>query len=177
MEFLNLENLQEEKYFSQIQKMLIEADDEFVPPLSSRFSTTQKHLNFENKNNDGVFSYFNEMKKQRILLACEEGSIRGFISYRENHVNDEIKELPNIYISTVIVKKEHRGKGITAQLYKKLFDEYKNISVFTRTWSTNSAHIKILLKLGFEVLKTLKDDRGEGIDTVYFKKSLKFENI
>jgi len=82
MEFLNLENLQEEKYFSQIQKMLIEADDEFVPPLSSRFSTTQKHLNFENKNNDGVFSYFNEMKKQRILLACEEGSIRGFISYR-----------------------------------------------------------------------------------------------
>lgn len=39
-----------------------------------------------------------------------------------------------------------------------------------RTWSTNGAQEHILDKLGYSLVRRLKDDRGEGIDTVYFVK-------
>jgi ribosomal protein S18 acetylase RimI-like enzyme len=72
-----------------------------------------------------------------------------------------------------VVSPKARGKGVTTALYQKLFTEYEKVNIFTRTWSTNFAHIKILGKYGFEVIKILKDDRGIGIDTVYFKKAKK----
>ena len=58
-------------------------------------------------------------------------------------------------------------------MYETLFKKYENVDIFTRTWSTNEAHIKILMKFDFEIMSVLKNDRGEGIDTVYFKKSAK----
>jgi len=42
--------------------------------------------------------------------------------------------------------------------------------IATRTWSLNSAHIHILEKLGFALVKRLVDHRGPGIDTVYYGK-------
>ena len=78
--------------------------------------------------------------------------------------------MPNIYISTLLVTPCGRGQGLTRKMYEFLFNEYKNANVFTRTWSTNEAHIKILLGFGFETIKVLENDRGNGIDTVYFKK-------
>ena len=83
------------------------------------------------------------------------------------------EDLPNIYISTLLVSPEGRGKGLTSKMYEILFAEYENANIFTRTWSTNEAHIKILSKFGFEAMLILKNDRGNGIDTIYFKKSIK----
>jgi len=40
--------------------------------------------------------------------------------------------------------------------------------VVTGTWSTNKAHISLLRKAGFQTLITKMDDRGIGIDAVYF---------
>ena len=58
-------------------------------------------------------------------------------------------------------------------MYASLFEEYKDVNIFTRTWSTNMAHIKILSKFDFEKMSVIENDRGEGIDKVYFKKSPK----
>ena len=170
MEFLILDSIQKEKYFGEMQKMLIESDDEFVPPLSKRNSTTQKNLSSDTENVSGILGYFGQMKKQNFIIACDGDELCAFVSYIENYEIEEIRHLPDVYISTVVVKREYRGKGITSSLYNELFRWYPDCAVYTRTWSTNFAHIKILSKLGFEVLKTIKDDRGEGIDTVYFEK-------
>ena len=159
------------KYKDRLYEMLKAADDEFVPPLSARSSTTQKNLAGGEKSEDGIKSYFDEMMQQKIMVAKENGKIIAFVSFRENHIIPEISETPNIYLSTLSVSKEGRGKGITYSMYERLFEEYKNSYVFTRTWSTNYAHIKILSKFDFDIIKTLKDDRGVGIDTVYFKKN------
>jgi len=91
-----------------------------------------------------------------------------FMSFKENYVTDVVTETPNVYLSTLIVAPEGRGAGLTQKMYEKLFSLYPECCVFTRTWSTNAAHTKILSRLNFEVLKTVKNDRGEGIDTVYF---------
>lgn len=164
---------EQEKYYDEILKMLYDADKEFVPPLSSRSSSTQSVLTDTERKTDGVLSYFESLKKQRFLVATDNDKLLGFVSFRENYSNDIIKgkDLPNIYISTLIVKPEGRGKGLTKLMYKELLKIYLDRLVFTRTWSTNFAHIKILSYFGFETLKTLKNDRGNGIDTIYFKKT------
>ncbi len=109
------------------------------------------------------------------MIAKEDGKTVAFVAYRENFTNEKITEehLPNIYISTLIVRPEGRGMGLTQKMYQTLFSEYEKAWFFTRTWSTNMAHIKILSKFNFETMCVIKNDRGEGIDTVYFKKSPK----
>ena len=115
------------------------------------------------------------MKNQQIMVAVEDEKVTAFISYRKNYSCREIPEnlIPNIYISTLVVNPDFRGRNLTRIMYGHLFEEYKDCFVATRTWSTNYAHIKILTGFGFRVLETLKNDRGEGIDTVYFIKEKK----
>ena len=171
MEIKILKTDEQYKYYDEILKMLIDGDDEFVPPLSARTSTTQSNLASGNKSEDGILNYFEEMKKQRIMIATENDTLLAFVSFKENYTNNEIKVVPNIYLSTLIVKSDARGKGLTTKMYSILFEEYKDVNIFTRTWSTNTAHIKILSKFNFDTLCTLKNHRGNGIDTVYFVKN------
>lgn len=157
-----------EQYADEILDMIRVADKDFVPPLSARSSTTQSDL--KGVSSGGVENYFSEMMKQEILGAFEENKLLGIVSFRDNYESDVVKILPNIYISTLFVHSDARGRGLTKILYSYLFDLYSDRSVFTRTWSTNIAHIKILEYFGFTLFLRLENDRGEGIDTVYFKK-------
>ena len=38
-----------------------------------------------------------------------------------------------------------------------------------RTWSTNAAQLRLMEKLGFTCVLRLPDDRGPGVDTVYYR--------
>ena len=158
--------------YNAAYKLLECADAEFVPPLSSRSSSTQQALCDSAQNADGIHPYFEELKKQRFAAAFENGKLIAFVSYKENYTCAEIpqNELPNIYISTLVVSPEARGKGVTKALYSALFSEYKTANVFTRTWSTNAAHIRILESFGFTLSERIENDRAPGIDTVYFCK-------
>ena len=175
MEIRILEKEEQQSIYDDAYKMLEAADNEFVPPLSSRSSSTQRNFSENLKSRDGIRQYFEQLKSQRFAVAYEDGALIAFVSYKENYSSAEIhkKELPNIYISTLIVSPSARGKGVTKALYGRLFSEYENVNIFTRTWSTNIAHIKILEKYGFKVIQVIKNDRGNGIDTIYFKKACK----
>ena len=122
-----LSQTEQEIYYDQILEMLYEADGEFVPPLSTRTSTTQLDLSSGPVGSDGILLYFNEMKKQRFMAAVEDGQLLGFVSYKENYMSDQMPEIqtPNIYISTLIVKPEARGRRLTQTMYESLFDAYK----------------------------------------------------
>lgn len=159
-------------YYDEILEMLYAADKDFVPPLSARSSTTQSDLASSSQNDDGVQLYFNEMKKQRFMVAVEDEKLLAFVSFKENYTNTAIDEnlLPNIYISTLIVKPEARGKHLTQTMYDILFKAFSDRNILTRTWSANTAHIRILSKFNFETLSILENDRGQGIDTIYFIK-------
>lgn len=161
---------QKEQYRTDILEMLRYSDREFVPPLSARSSTTQADLSGEGTSADGVVPYFREMLKQQILGAFEDGVLLAFVSFRENYTNENISAIcPNIYLSTLVMRPEARGKHLTVHMYEHLFYRlYPERNVYTRTWSTNMAHITILGKFGFRELCKLIDDRGPGVDTVYF---------
>ena len=173
MEFRLLTEKEKSVYKNQLIDMLTLSDNEFVPPLSKRSSTTQADLSPTEKSGGGVSCYFAEMSKQNILCAFTEEEILGFVSFRENYISDVISEdeLPNIYVSTLILSPKARGRGLSTEMYSYLFDTlYPESAVFTRTWSTNTAHTKILSKFGFSEMLRKHNERGEGIDTVYYKK-------
>ena len=170
MEFCLLSDSQKNQYKDALMDILAQNDTAFVPPLSSRTGTTQNA--FQNKeNSSGIQNYLTQMLGQQILGVFLEEKLVGFVSYIEDRVTDVFDVLPNIYISTLVLQPETRGMGITKKLYHHLFNEmYPTCSIYTRTWSTKIAHIKILQSFGFAELKRIPNDRGAGIDTVYYCK-------
>ena len=173
MEFILLTEAQKAEYRVQIFDILLACDKDFVPPLSARFSTADTTFSAKTGAENGINAYFEDMVSQHILAAVEDGVLLGFVTFKPDLVNAVLSAdtLPNLYICTLLLSPAARGKGITPKMYAHLFDVlYPSVNLFTRTWSTNAAHIKILTRFGFNLIKRIENDRGEGIDTVYFGK-------
>ena len=174
MEFLLFDSLGESQFRSQVYELLKKCDQEFVPPLSARNSTSQKRLTGEDLDRESVpKSYFLELCNQPVIICAEDDRLIGFMSYINNYICSDVENAtPGIYVTTIIVDPDHRGKSLTAKMYDELVElaTVRGKHISTRTWSTNHAHIIILSRLGFYELLRIEDGRGEGIDTVYFRK-------
>jgi hypothetical protein len=170
MEFILFDTQQKQKNAEQIYKMLVDSDKEFIPPLSQRGSTTQSDLS--GGSSKGIDEYFNAVMEQELLGFFDDGEFCGVLSFIKDYQNVEIKDMskPNIYLSTLVITPSCRGKGATKKAYDYAFNTlYPTCNIYTRTWSTNIAHIKILDFFNFSRILIKKNDRGEGIDTIYFE--------
>lgn len=164
----------------QIWEILCQCDDEFYPPLSARNSSSQKQL----KSEDGSrmekaqkpTAYFAEMIRQDFVLAYDEtGRVVGFMTFKKDYICDALETFGrSLYITTICVRDECRGHNILGHLYEYMEQEATRQCgckcVSTRTWSLNTAHLHGLSRRGYETLAVLKDDRGPGVDTIYFGK-------
>ena len=154
-----------------VYRLLSDADREFIPPLSARTDTTQQQLSPADSRPDGVSAYYTQMMTQSFILAVNKGRVAGFLSFIPDHALTVGGEtLICDYVSTIVVEPDLRNRGITRNMYRTLFEQRSSKRYATRTWSTNYAHIHLLGKLGFRLAETLTDDRGPGIDTVYYVK-------
>ena len=152
----------------EIIQLLEESDNDFLPPLSQRSSPNDQAFSGEMKCSNGVISYYTEMNRQSILAVLSHGRVIGFVSFRDNY---EDGATPGIYISTLVVSGAARGLGLTVSMYDYLFSlAFPEHNFYTRTWSTNVAHTKILSRFGFSEIKRIENDRGVGIDTVYYER-------
>ncbi len=156
-------------YLNQIRELIELCDKEFVPPLSSRSSTTQDDFS-PRTDNSGVEDYYKTVSDQSLLVALYNNEIVGFMSYRTKYTCEHIDDsfLPNIYITTIIVKPTFRRHGIARVFYEQILNKYKSYNIFTRTWSTNLHHIRLLHSFNFHEHCYLNNDRGNNIDTIYF---------
>ena len=157
------------KYREGVKALLFAADKEFVPPLSSRSGTTQTELEEAPARESGPEQYFRIMSAQAFVIAEKGGRVQGFMSY----IPDRALELGGRtlicdYVSTIVVDPEQRGKGLTGQMYRKLIKARPGKCIATRTWSENHVHLHLLQMLGFKLALTIPDDRGSGVDTVYY---------
>lgn len=158
-----------------IWNILLACDHDFMPPLSERTSSCQKDLLQRGAGeSDGPHRYFEELMKQEFVIFESRGQVQGFLSYRLHWQTELFPSRDSIYITTVCVPKELRGQGIASSLYRALEEEAadagKTVPLAIRTWSTNRAQLSLLGKLGYRVAARLADDRGQGIDTLYFWK-------
>lgn len=152
----------------QVGELLSACADEFVPPLSQRYSTSQDDLGSAP---GGSFpdAYFNVMRDQSIICAFEGEVLAGFLSYVEGY---ELACLghPSTYVTTLCVAAAQRRRGVASALYRHLERVVGAGVVSLRTWSTNVAQTEALRRLGYRCVGRVVDDRGPGIDTVYFAK-------
>jgi ribosomal protein S18 acetylase RimI-like enzyme len=151
-----------------LELLVEEVSKEFVPPLTTRISTTQAAL--KNSNDSESSNYFDEMLMQHNLLLVEDNRLQGFLSFRSSHRDARLPKIEScIYVSTISVRPAVRGRGLARQLYQKLFELPETLPewILLRTWSTNTHHIRLLDELGFKLLLTVPDDRDSGVDTVY----------
>lgn len=163
---------QEER--DQIWEILCECDEEFYPRLSARESSSQKQLKVGVSQEKALpISYFKEMLSQDFLVAMEDGRMTGFMTFKKDYLCDALKSFgKSLYITTVCVRKDCRKKGIMRELYRVMEQEmpkkYQCGKVSTRTWSLNEAQLHELEKRGYQRIAVLENDRGNGVDTVYF---------
>lgn len=170
MKFLYFESVEKSGKADQIRSLMTLADREFIPPLSARSSPTQADLASADRSPEGIAGYYATMASEPVVLALEGDRILGFMAFKTDYTCEQIAELPNLYASTCVVHPDARGRGLMKTFYGEMARLFPGRPIFTRTWGANAPHFRVLEKLGFAELTRLKDHRGPGMDTVYFRR-------
>jgi len=166
-EKLVIEHLTEKNrnaFRSTLYRFLTEIDNDFVPPLSQRVSTSQLDFSEQKPAGHG-FPYLDCLMRQKIITAYMGNSLIGFLSYIEDFEDVEIGLPRSNYITTIAVSLPFRKKGIGKLLYAEAFKDNRTFT--TRTWTGDTAQKRNLEKFGFKPFKVIKNHRGPGIDTIY----------
>jgi len=158
-----------------IWDLLCLANDEFIPPLNCRKSTTD--MTFSHSKEDKPISYFHALIRQKFILVKHGEELWGFLSFRNKYISDYLRiPKPSNYITTIYILESFRGRGITKMLYKflekNLPNEFFCDYISTRTWSTNQAHIHLLDGLNYSISSRIMNHRDKNIDTLYFSKKI-----
>ena len=158
----------------ELLDILRECDSDFCPPLSERGGTSEQSLFGEAVHSDGVMDYYHDILMQETLLWKREGKTIAFMSYRPSYTCRELENLGDtVYLTTLCIRRRCRGQGLSTPIYRAVIDHIKKAypgkHIAYRTWTTNLAQMKTAEHFGFPVIAVLKDDRGPGVDTVYFQ--------
>ncbi len=159
-----------------VWSLLVAVDSEFVPPLSSRDSTTTKRLRPSDPAAGGPRAYFERLVTQASLLATRDGSLLGMMSFIVRHREPLLAEWsPASYVSTVAIARRFRRDGVARALYESVLHIPADLSspfVATRTWSGNLSHMALLADLEFLEVARVTDDRGVGVDSVFYARAV-----
>jgi ribosomal protein S18 acetylase RimI-like enzyme len=151
-----------------LELLVEEVSDEFVPPLTTRSSTTQAVL--ASASGSASSSYFDELLKQHCLLLVECDQLQGFLSFRTFHRDARLPQIGVcIYVSAISVRPAARGRGLARQLYQKLLGLPETLPawILLRTRCTNTHHLQLLDSLGFKHLLAVPHGRDPGLDSIY----------
>lgn len=76
----------------------------------------------------------------------------------------------HVYVSTAVVAPSHRGRGLSTRMGRRVVARAlrRRVPLLAKTWSTNQASMGALARWG-RVDKIVRDERGAGIDTVYWR--------
>ena len=156
---------------AQLFRLLKAREQDFVPPISERGDKTP---------DENIRDYFQNLLSMKLVLIETGGSdnaeipdtenssrIAAYLAYEPEHYFPSTGETI-LYMSSAIVDPEYRGHHFLEEMYESCFEEAGDRPVGTRTWSTNGVQLHVLPKLGFKVAERIKNDRGEGIDSLYF---------
>lgn len=154
--------------FDEIAELCKLCNNEFVPPLSHRYKTTQMSY-AGSKPNDNVLEYIDSMRDFHFVYAVDNGDVIGFLSYKPDQ---EFNGKKGDYICCCIINPKYRNRHIATGLFQLLPSRVAgNKMLFGKTWSTNKASAALYTHAGFALDSILKDDRGEGVDTHYYVKN------
>ena len=151
-----LEYSDKDNEYNEIYEFFKIVDSYYYPPLSKRSPLTEFI--------DPI------IKDGNILYLKENDKIIGMITYYYFY-----PDLKAAYIDSISILEEYRGKKLGKLLMDKCFSDLKSKNIHLvklRTWSTNKITTNLYPKLGFKISDIVKNDRGPGIDSIYFEKHI-----
>lgn len=131
-----------------------ESDNEFTPPLFER--------------PEFVCQLKNGLNNRGLLVIDAETIPVAATLYQTDYNGDSEKA----YLTFFRIVPELRRLGIGLWFRRKLLGHLKSTgfrSVVTRTWSTNYPMMRLNEKTNFQRTRVIADDRGPGIDTIYYQ--------
>lgn len=141
----------------QILDLLDDCDDDFCPPLRKRVFLSEKCVTSSEINNS-ILRYYHWIMDSSGIIVEEGNKVIGFVAYT---VSPDC-----LYVKNILVAKNYRNRGIASKLYSMILEVNRTVCI--RTWSTNKTNIKLLEDNGFTIKEVIKDDRGDGIDTIFY---------
>ena len=153
--------------------ILTECDQDFYPPLSARSSTKQLSWVSTSEVHDGVTAYYQVLLGQHNLFWKIQDEIAGFMSFIPHYTCQHLAAYDDVcYLTTLCLSHKFRGMGVSPRIYAATFEyvreNYPEAVIAFRTWSTNAAQMHLVKKLGLTEILRLPDDRGPGVDTIYY---------
>ena len=82
------------------------------------------------------------LDRRQLLVASDNGSVVGCLAYTTDWFNCT-------FVSLVVVKADHRRKGIARELYRAVEAESASPRLFSSTEETSAASIRMHSALGF----------------------------
>ncbi len=137
-----------------------------IPLLKKRVKAIEKDfVPFRKKRKNNPLEDYLVKDNLHMILVSDKNNFIAYISY-----DDKYKK--GGYIRGIWVDKRYRGKGLATKLYRKAINNLKkkNIKqIIVRTWEKNAPSRLVIEKLGFRKYRTIKNDRIDGDNTVWFK--------
>ncbi|WP_407355466.1 GNAT family N-acetyltransferase [Methanolobus sp. WCC5] len=151
----------------QVKGFIELVDNDFYPPLSKRGGGIPERIKKCLDTPDANFLVASLMGRDRPDPPEE---FIGMVGYTRNWKSDD-----SAYINFLATHPEHRNAGVSKALCLRLEEELVEQDVKTIylcTWSGNPAAIKFYERLGYYSYTVVLNDRGIGIDTIYYKKKV-----
>ena len=104
------------------------------------------------------------LDRRQLLVASDDGSVVGCLAYTTDWFNCT-------FVSLVVVKPDHRRKGVARELYRAVEAESASPRLFSSTEETNAASIRMHSALGFTASGYI-DNLPQGCRELLFYKRL-----
>ncbi|WP_292466515.1 GNAT family N-acetyltransferase [Methanolobus sp.] len=153
--------------YLQVKRFIELVDNDFHPPLSEREGGISERIDVGLDTSKANF--FVARLKERDSSDHIDGIV-GMVGYTMNWKSGD-----TAYINFLATNPLYRNYGISRNLCLRLEDKLKKQdfkTIYLCTWSSNPAAIYFYEKLGYYAYSVVLDDRGRGINTIYYKKNI-----
>ncbi len=153
--------------YLQVKRFIELVDNDFYPPLSKRGGGIPERVDGDLDTREANFLV------ARLKESDPHDTLKGFVGMvgcTRNWKSDD-----SAYINFLATHPNHRNHGISKALCLKLEDVLAKEGIkkiYLCTWSSNPAAMKFYDKLGYCAYSVILNDRGKGIDTIYYKKKI-----
>ena len=152
----------------QLLALTRRCDGDFVPPLSWRHRLGQELRDLGPQAGANVEKYVNSLLElAHLVVLVQDERLVGYCAYYWPWM---WRGTEHVYVSTAVVAPSHRGRGLSTRMGRRVVAHAlrRRVPLLAKTWSTNQASMGTLARWG-RVDKIVRDERGAGIDTVYWR--------
>lgn len=152
----------------QLLALTRRCDGDFVPPCPGATGSVRSSATSALRPGRTSRSYVDSLLElAHLIVLVQDERLVGYCAYYWPWM---WRGTEHVYASTAVVAPSHRGRGLSTRMGRRVVARAlrRRVPLLAKTWSTNQASMGALARWG-RVDKIVRDKRGAGIDTVYWR--------